>query len=371
MNETIQTEIMPSTDERDRLSIVVTESGLEPESANALRTAFAPMFDEAEKWRKQVATISVTSVDQVREMKLAREVRLALREIRIRAESKRKQLKEDVNRRGKAIDGACNVLKFLIEPLEEQLLAQEQFAEREAERLKQALKAKREEMLKVYGVDTSFYNLAEMPDPAFDQLLANTQLAHENQQKALREAEEKRLEAERLKAAEQERLRLENERLKAERDQLEAKAREDAEKARIEREAQEAKAKAERDALEEKNRAERAEQERKFNELKEQTRKEREAAEAEARAAAVQQKKLADAVAAANKAREQEAIAQQIAASKAAAAPDRDKILAFAQTVRALKVPACTTTTGIAAQKHVEAQVEKCALWIENRTKEI
>src|SRR6185437_11549413 len=101
------------------------------------------MFTQAEEWAARAALIKVTSVDQKREMKMARESRLALREIRIKVEHDRKRLKEDSTRRGRAIDGIANVLKALIEPLEAHLLEQETFAERVEAVRKNALKSTR------------------------------------------------------------------------------------------------------------------------------------------------------------------------------------------------------------------------------------
>jgi hypothetical protein len=50
---------------------------------------------------------------------------------------------------------------------------------------------------------------------------------------------------------------------------------------------------------------------------------------------------------------------------KAAAAPDRDKLIAFATQLRALQVPVLSTTTGKSAAKTLAAQVNKFAEWIE------
>lgn len=212
----------------NQLAVVVAECGLELESAQSLKLAFAPLFDQAEEWRKRVATIKVTDVSQVREMKLARESRLALKEIRVKAGKMRKALKEDSLRRGKAIDGCYNVLEFLIAPLEQTLLEQEQFAVRKEEERKVALKVAREQALAPYGVDTSFYQLGEMPDDTFNQLLSNTKIAHEAMREAAIRAEQERIAREKAEADERERVRLENERLRRE-------AAERVEAARIER----------------------------------------------------------------------------------------------------------------------------------------
>jgi colicin import membrane protein len=382
--------------ENDQIMAVAVQSGLEIESAKSLQAAFAPWFAQAEEWRKKVETINITDASQVREMKLARETRLALREIRINAEHTRKKLKEDSVRKGKAIDGVANVLKFLIEPLEERLLVQEQFAERQEAARKAKLKMDREEQLKPFGVDTSFYALGDMPAEVFATLLAGSKAAHEEKLASARRAEEERLAKLKAEAEERERIRLENERLKKEAEEREAaqrlerarlerakqeaeeRARQEreaaaarlaeekrraeeaaaAERKRVlaEREAAEAKAKAEREKLAAENARRLAEEQKKAAAAAEVARKEREArekAESEARAAReAEQKRLAD-----------EAEAKR----RAAAAPDREKLAALAAAVRALEMPELATLAGVTLVAEIAAQREKFAFWIKKK----
>jgi hypothetical protein len=248
------------------------DEGLEPATAQSLHEAFDHLFNQADEWRTKALSIQITRPDQVREMKLARETRLALREIRINAEKARKRLKEDALRKGKAIDGLYNVLAFAVEPLEKHLLEQEQFVERMEQERKARLKVEREAQLSQFGIDVTLYPLAEMDDATFANLLEINQLAFAARQEAARKAEAERIERERIEAeerakreaeaaAERERLRIENERLQREKEAAEAaaraereaaeKARQEAEKkARQEREAAEAQAQAERQARE-------------------------------------------------------------------------------------------------------------------------
>jgi hypothetical protein len=112
----------------DQVALAVRD--LDAESAQILTATFDAMIAQTEEWAKQASLIKVTDIGQKREMKLARESRLALREIRINVENARKRLKEDSLRRGKAIDGVANAIKNRIEPIEAALLEQEQFADR-------------------------------------------------------------------------------------------------------------------------------------------------------------------------------------------------------------------------------------------------
>lgn len=327
----------------------VEKDGVALQDVQALRSAFVEMFEGAEKWTKQALTIRVTAADQVREMKLAREARLALREIRCNAENTRKKLKEDSLRRGRAIDGIANVLKALIEPAEEHLMEQEKFAERMEQKRIAELVAKRTAELTPLGVNAAFYNLGEMPEDVYSDLLATSTASHNERIEAARRAEEERIAKERAEAEERARVLAENARLKAEAEAREkqaaeeraaaAKALKDAEdKARREREAVEAEAAKQRDMAEKKARA-----------------------EAEAR------EKLEAEIRAREQAEKAKREAEEAAAIKAAAAPDRLKIQLLAGDVRAIVLPEAQTDKGIAVMREIAEKRDGFARWIEGK----
>lgn len=363
-------EILPPENKLAPL-VLTLEPGLEQDTQQSLLTAFQGFYQSADEWRAKALSIQITRPDQIREMKLARETRLALREIRIKADKRRKEMKEDSLRRGKAIDGAFNMLAHAIEPLERHLLEQEQFIARMEEERKAKLKIEREDALRPF-TDVSLYQLGEMDEATFNQLLETNRLGYAARQEAAKKAEAERIERERIEAearakreaaeaAERARIKAENERLKAEREAAEiaaraereaaqAEARRIAENNRKEREAIEAKAKAEREAIEAKAKAEReaaAAQARKEREA-------REAAEAALKAKEVEEQKKRDAALA--------------AARAAAAAPDREKLTKLAADIRALEIPLLTTAAGREIQDLIQTQVAKFALWIDNQT---
>ena len=334
---------------REQLATAVTD--LEPESAMVLRASFDTLFAQAEEWTERARGIRVTSLDQKREMKLARESRLALREIRVKAEHTRKRLKEDSTRRGKAIDGMANIIKALIEPIEIHLLEQETFAERHEQAHKDALRAAREEALRALGTDPVAYaNLGETDEETWAATLQTAKDAHAARIEAAKEAEAVRVEAERIVAEKREAARVAAAREKADRE-LAARAQAE-ENARL---------KAERVA--EKEAADRAASE---------ARLAREAVEEEARKARAE-KARAEAELATERARveaerraEEERQAAAAAEARAAElAPDREKLLALARTVRALQVPELTSEAGRAAGAKVAEQLAKMASWIE------
>ena len=78
------------------------------------------------------------------------------------------------------------------------------------------LKAEREEALRPFGVNTAFYQLADMPEPDWAALLNSTVAAHRAKEEAAQKAEAERIAKEQAEAAERERIRQENERLRQE-----------------------------------------------------------------------------------------------------------------------------------------------------------
>lgn len=379
-NEPATLEIV--TEIPQELATAVQSAGLAAESAHTLESKFAPLFAEAKSLVVQAQNITVTDASQVTQMKLARTVRLALRNVRIRAEGERKSLKEDSLRRGKAIDGVYNVLAYLVEPVEEKLKAAEEFAERLDADRKAKLKAEREESLRPFGVNTDFYDLANMPADAWNELFAGAVAAHKAKEEAARKAEEARIAKEKADAEERERIRAENERLKREAFEAEKKAQAERERVAAEKRAADEKARIEREKIEAEMRKQREEADRKAREAAAAAKAEREAAEAKARAEQEAIRKQAQAEREAREKAEAEAkrlrdaeaariAAEEAARKKAARAPDREKVRAFAVTVRSLPIPQASTTEGAAVVAEIAAQVEKFATWLEKKGAEL
>ncbi len=374
---TTTTEI-PTT---DRMALAVT--GLEPESALAIRSAFDEMFASAETWAASARLINVTSIDQKREMKMARESRLALRDIRVKAEHARKRLKEDSTRKGKAIDGIKAVLDALIVPIEAHLLEQETFADRVEEARKGALKSAREEALRAYGADPAVYaNLGETDEETWALTLEGARAAHEAKLEAAKVAEAVRIEAEKLaaqarEAKRQEAVKAEAARVERERAQVEENARLAKEKAEIE-----AQAARDREAAAEAARVVRAEADRVAAEqaaalaierkaAAEETAKARADVERGERELAAALKERADIeaaevehVRAAEQRRAAAAEAEAAAERAAALAPDREKLEGVAMQLRAIALPELATDAGKAAAADVAKQIAKMSAWV-------
>jgi len=345
MPQTVET-----TTATTELTIVAEQAQLPAESQRNLLDSFQPHYQAACDLIEQARNITVTDATQLTEMKQARTIRLALKDVRVSVDKARKSLKEESLRTGKAIDGMANVLKYMIEPAENRLDEMEKFAERaEAER-KANLQSSRLELLAALKIDSSFYDLANMPESTFATLLDTTRLAHESRIAAAKKAEDDRIAAEQARIEEEKRVRAENAKLQreaeeqakalaAERAKVEAdrKAADDA--ARAEREAIERKAEAARKEAEATARAEREALQKKAAEERERLeaaaaieRRERERLQAEAKAKADTEARVK---------RDAEA-----AKKKAAKAPDKIKLLAFAAMLRVIELPSLSTDEG-------------------------
>lgn len=280
--------------ETQELANVAT--GLEQTKVETLLSNFGKAYADAKTLAAGASALVVTEESQTDLMREARTKRLALKAVRVEVENTRKSLKEQSLREGKAIDGMANIIKALIVPVEEHLEGQEKFAElRQAERAAKK-HAERVEQLSQYVADVSLYSLRDMSDEAFTTLLAGSKEAFTAQKEAEAKAEADRIAAAKAAADEQERIRQENVRLKAEAEE------------------QEEKLKAER-------------------KIAEDERLKREELEAEQRA-----KTLAEAKAKAD---------AEETARKALLAPDKDKLLAFADMIAGLEMPSVASVQAV------------------------
>lgn len=360
------------------ITIVVPEKDqLPPSLLSNIETGFKESFAQAEKWRTQALAIQITSPDQKAEMKMARAIRLDLKAIRVNADKTRKNLKADALLMGRAIDGVYSLLEAAIVPIERHLEEQEKFAERMAEAEQQATLARRTAELAPYLAEGQIVPpLDVMSADQFASYLVDAKMLHAAKIEAARKAEADRIAREQAEAAERERQRIELERLRKEAVEREAAAkaeREAAEKAQ--REAA-AKAKAEREEIQRQHAADvaaAAERQRIADEAAAKERAaiqakadaERKAAQAATDAANAAREKLEREVAAKNAAEAARLKKELAEKAKANRAPDKQKALAFAATVRALQTPEATTAEGKAVIAEITAKIEGFARWIE------
>lgn len=239
------TQIVPTN-----ITTMVDTSGMEKTKAQIVLSNFQSFFDEASVWEQKVKALAIANKHENDIVAPAREARLALRDVRVRAEKTKKALKENILIEGRFIDAIYNTIVAVTQPLEKKLEEQEKWREIEEQKRLNDLKTKREAELAPYNADTTYVRLEVMPEPEFQAFLQTSKLAHEarvEEARKAQEAERARIEKERT---ERETLRKQNEeqalKLKAEREakekleqelrvkaQTEAKAKADAEAKQI------------------------------------------------------------------------------------------------------------------------------------------
>jgi len=339
------------------IEIIPANINLAPESRQSIENSFSEFFIEARQWQGKTAEITTP--------KEAREARLKLVKLRTSADKKRKELKEDYLRMGKAIDGANNILLALVVPLENQMEEIEKAEERRIAAERESLIAERTELLRPFiSPETPLPALADMTQDQFDSMLNDAKFLHAAKLEAAAKLESDRIERERKEAEEREAQRLENIRLKAEAESREAAMKAEREAAEKARKEAEEKARKEREAIERKAAEERA----KVEAQAKVEREAREAAEREsARLKAESERKEREEKAAADA----KAKAEAEAARKAAAAPDKQKLMTFAQSVRSLQVPESKSEDGKRVASEIAEKVESFAKWIESQASKL
>src|SRR3990167_3384021 len=97
-------------------------------------------FDIAEavisQWSKDYMMLTVAGLDDKDGYKAVKEAKLTVKGKRVEVEKKRKELKEDSLRFGRAIDTEAKRITSLLEPIETYLQSQEDVIGKEAERIK-------------------------------------------------------------------------------------------------------------------------------------------------------------------------------------------------------------------------------------------
>lgn len=330
------------------IETVASKEQIAPDGIVALQSNFSPHFQAFAALYPEAREV------QDDEPKKARTLRLKVRAIRIASDATRKDMKADSLRRSRAIDGVHNILMASLEPVEEHLDKIEKAEELREKARKDALVAERSDKLKPYFENVACFNLGEMPESQFIELLAGGKAAHEAKHEAERKAKaemQAKIDAE---LAERARIREENARLakiaaeeKAAREEAERKAAaERAEAARLAKIESDKRDAAER-ARREKERKERAEADAKAQAALAKERAERERIQAEIDTKANAERERIE--------------AEKAESRRAAAAPDREKLETLALAIDAIAIPQLSDEK---MRDTVSDQLGKLASWL-------
>jgi hypothetical protein len=340
-----------------KMEIVPQELGLDKPSTLSLETAFAGFFKDAEEWKGKAEIIT--------DPKDARTARLELKSLRVSAEKRRKELKADSLRMGKAIDGANNILLAIIVPIEKGLESIERAEERRiADELAKLTACRMDKLTAFIDSETPVPNVGAMTEEQFQSVLSDAKLLFDTKAEAARKAAEEAAKREAEEAAERVRIAKENEELKkqaASREKAMQKEREKAEVLRL----KEAKA---AEAIRAKEAAEAQAEAKKAAEIRAKEIAATEAIAAKERIAREKVEAEAQALRDAQAKREADAEEARDAAEKA---PDKEKLIALAASIRGLENPSLTSTKGKAINKTIDDSLEKFALWLEKEAGKI
>ena len=378
------------------LIVILNEQGVSPDSQKALVEAFGGPFLEVGEILAGYQDIKVTEVTQVKEMSEAREKRLILKNARTTVERKRKELKEESLKTGRAIDAVARFVKEQIEPAEKYLEEQEKFKELlEKAQAAERLAARTEAIAKF--ADPALYNLVDMSEESFQELLIKLENEAAEKLEAERKAEEERLAAQKAERERQEKIAEENKRLQREAE--EQRAANERKLARVNQvtalgmvwsESLQAyklddHSVSAQDIIElndVKWKIAVSDIQKKVTEQREAAAAVERAAQAEREAELAEQRKAADAERqrreelekqeAERKAAEEKAVAEKLAAERQALlAPDKDKIRALIPKLAAIKseLPATKEERAQELVKTIDAMLDKAVAFIEEKVK--
>lgn len=369
------------TEEKSLLVILVEQSGLEKTQAEQIKEIFVPFLNEIHAIEKDISNIDASNPSK-QDMIIAREIRIRLKDNRVASEKVRKESKADILIKGRLIDSIAGVIENTSKLLEQKLQNIEDFAENQEKIRIDAVKNHRLELLKPFGNTEAFINLGEMPSEQWEKLFEGVKYADAAMKEKARNAEEERIEKERLETKERERIWMENARLKAEAEERERLAKEEREKFEQERLKLEQKMKAEREAAEKEANHIKAENEAKAKaeceavekeqaRLKEEADKKLKAEQEKAAKEKTERERLEAEIAAKKAEEEKHRKAIELAEKKAKAAPDKDKIAAYIKAIIEIPKPKVSTPEANAIMEDIAGLLIKVQDFSGKRLSEI
>lgn len=256
---------------------------IETSKAKQIQKTFEPMgklLTSFEKSYNEVLQLAKNGIDyELTEQ--AKRLRIDIGKVRIETGKLKDKQKEYIKLEDKAIMGVHNILVWAVKEKEDKLKEIEKHFEIQEQKRLEALQKEREEAISMYVPDAGERDLSQMHDDVWEAYFSAKKKAWEDEQEAIRKAEEERIAREKAEEEERQRIAEENQRLKIEAEQRERLAKIEAEKQdKIEAERKE-KERKEREAYEAKLEAERKERERIQKELQEKQDAEKKAKEEE------------------------------------------------------------------------------------------
>jgi len=255
--------------EKNELIVFVEQSGIDKVKGNQITESLNVFFAKAQEWDATISAIVINDISEVGKMKMAREGRLTLKNLRLDSDKVVKAKRDEIKYRmandlleDKLWLKAGQMVEAVYKNLETKLEEKEKYAENKERERKEQIRISRLEILSDYPeFDHQFTDLLNISDESFYQLISGLRASREKRIADEQAAEDLRLKKEKDEADERERIRQENERLKKEREEDEKRRDAERKKEAEERRLIEEKAKKERDEAELRLKKEREEKE--------------------------------------------------------------------------------------------------------------
>lgn len=349
-----------------------TEYGLEETKANELIGNLPQIISERNELEKQFDEVIKLDIEDLETTTRARELRLLIQKNRTQGINVwHKTTKDFFLKGGQFVDAIKRKEVAVNERMENDLTQIEKHYEIKEQKRLEDLQAERVELLSPYVEDAHERQLSNMEDDVWNAYLSAKKKEYEDRIEAEKKAEQERIAKEKAEKEEQERIRKENELLKKEAEEkerlakIEAEKREKTEKERlakeaVERKKREEKERKEREAYEAKLKKEREERER--IEREERAKREKLEAELKAKKEAEQKEKqrLLD-----------EELAKKKAEKAARLAPDKDKLLQFAEKLSSLELPELKSNEAGEILKNIVTLIGKTTDYIKQKANEL
>lgn len=180
------------------LVVMVEQSGIEKTKGQQLLEMFTPYFQRMHEIELKIKALNSEN-PQIEDVKIAREIRLSLKNNRVACEKAKDEMKRHILTEGRLIDNFFGIVKNSSKPLEEKCEQIEKHIELKQKAEQERLKNERAEKLAPYVADTTIYPLALMGDDAFNDLLEGLKLAKEKREEEERLAVEAKIAEEKAK----------------------------------------------------------------------------------------------------------------------------------------------------------------------------
>lgn len=297
--------------------------------------AFEKRKSELTLLKSEAEGLKIESLEDRATINQVSVIRKKLKSSRVDIAKEGKAMRDPLTAVSRMISEKEKELIDIIEPTEKELQQQEKWVEDEKDRIRQEeirveneRIQKRIDALAAYGFQIDYADIKQMGDETFTRYLEAAKAQHEKEQAEKAEAERLRVEQEEKKRLERE---AEQKRIAAEREELEKLRKESAEL--------EARLRAEQEKVEIERR--------RIEEEKVRIAREKELAEARAKAAEEAKiRAIEEAKFEAELKKEAEQKAREAAEKKAARQPDKVKLKAFVDAIKAVPAPEMKTTEG-------------------------